>query len=238
MIPNRLLFRAATVLALTRGGQPPYPTMAGGLVYDTRIVPISDIAQEAMLPVILVYTDSDSKTNVERNGRPKWKRMVHLVIEIAISSATKDAISRIETDAELEALLDFFEAEVEAALFDPTNEWAVLWRTMTRCIENWTSEPYRSADQASRYAVRQIFMEVELAPECAVEVTTEEVLGKVQHNLDQIPYLAPLAEQIEKDEVFASTRRLLTSPGLVTLPRLRGISLVTPAATANIKMED
>lgn len=236
MIPNRLLLRAATVLALTRGGDGPYPTMAGEAVFDTKLKPITDIAQETMVPVILVYTDADARLNKERNATRNWKRTIDLVIEIAISSLGPDKAEWAETDAELEAILDLFEAEVETALMDVTNQWANYWRKLVRCMDSWESTPYRSAEQTVRYAVRQIHIECEVQTDCFPSFTTEtpkfasliDKDGKfIPGSLLPIPYLAQFeSEVLANDELFKTTRDLLQGvTHQPVLPALKRIGL-------------
>jgi hypothetical protein len=226
MIPARMLLRAATVLALTRGGDGPYPTMAGEAVFDSRLKPVTDIAQETMTPVAMVYTADDKRTNMSKaGGRPTWKRTVTLVIELAISSVSKDRMAWIETDADLEALLDLFELEVEVALADPSNPWAMAWRKLARCIESWDSEPFRSAEQSVRYAVRQISIEIEIAQDCLPQATTDKVIA-ADGNALSIPYLADLEAQIRTSPIFESTRAMMSGArDLVQLPALKRVAL-------------
>ena len=159
MIPNRLLLRALTVLALTRGGDGPvFPTMANEAVFDTKLRPVTDTATEVMTPIIHVYTDSDSRVNMEKGGgtRPNWKRTVTIMLELAIGSLTSGKMKYVETDPELEAMLDLFELEAELALFAIDDPFALAWRSMIKSFDDWESIPFRSAEQASRFAVRQI----------------------------------------------------------------------------------
>jgi hypothetical protein len=233
MIPNRLLLRAATVLALTRGGDGPFPTMAGEAVFDSKIRPVTDIAQESMTPVALVYTADEKRTNVASggSGRAVWQRKVNLVIEIAIGSVSNSGVSWIETDAELEAMLDLFEAEVETALHDPTNPWALAWHRLVRCVETWDSEPFRSSEQAARYAVRQIAIEVALNQDCLPTPTIDTVTATGSGRRLLVPYLEALEDQILESPVFASTRDLINgSRDFVTLPPLRKVAIRTEQA--------
>jgi hypothetical protein len=212
MIPNRLLLRAATVLALTQGGSGPYPTMANEAVFDTKLKPVTDVAQESMTPFVLIYTDLDTRENLEKGGgRANWKRHIDMIIQLGIGSVKPDKIDWIETDPELEALLDLFELEVEMALFAIDNPWALYWRRIIKCVESWESVPYRSAEQTARYAVRQIAIKVEIAAECQqrpLAPGAQPVLA--QDPLIPVPYLADLLTLINGNPVFESTRKLLT----------------------------
>lgn len=240
MIPQRLLLRAATVLALTRGGDGPFPTMAGEAVFDSKMLPVADIAQETHLPVVLVYTDADKRRNRDLNSGRTWERRLELVIEIAISSFTKDGVQWAEADAELEATLDLFEAEIETALFDPTNPWSAHWRKLIKAFETWESVPHRSAEQAARYAVRQIVIDVVLHSDCLPTPSTEaptlpqttDANGVfIPGSLLPIPYLLPFErETLAVSPALESTRLLLSGASQQPIvPALKRISLKVDA---------
>lgn len=241
MIPNRLLLRAATVLALTRGGDGPFPTMAGEAVFDSKLMPVADISAETHLPVILVYTDADKRRNKDTNAARTWERKLELVIEIAISSIKPGAQAEwAETDAELEATLDLFEAEVETALFDPTSPWSAHWRKLIKSFESWESVPHRSAEQAARYAVRQIVIDVCVHTDCLptpsteapqLPVTTDENGVHIPGALLPIPYLLPFErETLATSPALESTRLLLSGASTQPIvPALKRISLKVDA---------
>lgn len=226
MIPIRLMLRALTVAALTRGGQEPWPTMAQSAVFDSRLLPITQVEQDTMLPVICVYTDHD-KRHPNDQQRRSYMRTCTLVIEIALSSVRNikgedgqliGQFDRIETDPELEALLDLFEMEIWTALHDPTNPWATKWRKLVKGIGEWSSEPFRSGDQAHRYAVRQIVIDCEIASDCVPQINAEP------QDIAAAPaeYLAELWAELASAPIFASTRAALQGvlPRMPTLDRV------------------
>lgn len=247
MIPARLLLRAATVLALTRGGEAPYPTMAGDCVFDSKMLPIVDVMQEGQTPVILVYTDEDKRENLDRNSsRPNWKRSITLILELAIGTVSRSKtgadFALAETDPELEAMLDIMEAEAEVALNAIDNPFAIHWRTIVRNIESWNSVPFRTGEQAARYAIRQVSMDVEIAGDCmpvAIVAGTKPRLAI--GDLLPIPYLEALSKQIsDNPAVFASTIALLSGASQQTpIPKLKRIGMhVTPGPDAEITTEE
>lgn len=235
MIPNKLLLRAATIMALTRGGgDGPYPTMAGAQVFDTKLKPITDLAQESMTPVVLVYTDADTRTNKDPNTKRSWKRNVALVIELALGSIGANGIEYAEADSELEALMDLFELEVETALQNPACPWAQHWSRLIKTIDQWEVTPFRSAEQSRRYAVRQILISCTIDTECApqptigrphVTKTIDENGAFIPGSLLPVPYLAPFeAAMLATEPVFESTRQLLTGAAHQPLvPALRSV---------------
>ena len=240
IFPVRPWMRAATVLALSRGGQAPFPTMAGPAVFDTRLLPIEDLLQEGMTPVALVYTDADKLTSLDRNGGRNYRRELTLIIEIAIGSVgrTPDGADKkwawAETDAELETLLDLFEFEVWNCLHDGTNPYTAQWRQVVKGVEDWESIPFRSAEQANRYAVRQIHAQICLRPDCyrSTFVGAQPPRNVPTTPLIPIPYLAELSQQVAEAPIFQSTRDLLldnpAQPESV-LPLLTTISLKVDA---------
>jgi hypothetical protein len=204
MIPRKMLMRSAALAALERPGA----TMAGKSVYDSRLLPVVDISSENLLPAILIYTDTDKRVNQTKTGSSiLWKRDVTLVLDIAITREFK----YIETDPELEALLDLFEAEVELALFsqDPL---AKAFREVCQTIDEVEITAYRDAEQARSYAVRQMVIS------CSM---TRSPLGCVEGQATLPPHLAELAEQIATEPVFASTRALLAGAPIVRGPPLK-----------------
>jgi len=244
MIPVRLVLRALTVQALTRGMTEPFPTMAGAFVHDTKLTPLIDVKGEGQVPSILIYTDEDKRVNLDKNNKRTWKRTISLVIEVAVSNVMrgKDGLEfePAEVDPELEALLDLFEAEVEAALYDPSNPWALAWMTLVKTIDQWTSEPFRSAEQANRYAVRQIHLECELNTDCRFPVITTSHVPLAADDLLGVPYLTGLSEEIMTNPLFASTRDLLTRTG-IQMPKLKNVMLTTsisPTSVANEVVAD
>lgn len=247
MIPARLLVRAATVLALTRGGAAPFPTMAGECVFDSKLMPIIDVAQEGQTPVILVYTDEDMRENLDRNSsRPNWKRTLTLLIEMSIGTVRpgqnggRASFAYAETDSELEALLDIMEAEVEVALAAVDNPFAMFWKKLIRQQEEWASVPFRSSEQTARYAIRQVALKVEINPDCMpVAVKAGDPRRIATGDLLPIPYLAALSQQISGNpDVFASTIALLSGASQQTVfPILKRVGITTVEPSGEVRAE-
>lgn len=232
MIPIKLLLRVLTVLTLTRGGAEPYPTMAGPNVFDTRIAPLTDVAADVSLPIIVVYTDMDQRRTVDNSGN--MRRSVVLVIEIAISGIAQNNLVRLETDPELEATLDLFEAETLAAFGDPSNPWAMKWKGLVRSTKEVDIEPFRSSDQAQRYAVRRIVFEVDLANDCLPAVNAEPVAMP----MPPAPYLDDLWSSIKAEPIFASTRMLLTGARSTNVPLLERFRVTGQHAELHLNVKD
>src|SRR5438105_891521 len=112
----RTALRLATVEALRPtaaiDSDGPWPTLAGKLVFDSRIDPIDDLSPEQQRTVVCVYTDSEEGYAGQRAGGPPFKAVVDLVFEVSVVvlRAGDDPGTFVagcpETDAELEASLD------------------------------------------------------------------------------------------------------------------------------------
>jgi hypothetical protein len=221
MIPARTVLRAAVVAALRGDGVP--RTMAGIAVFDSRMEELVSVTAETLLPTVLVYTDQDKRTNHAMKGGRAFKRSVVLVIEAAIQRVAADSTNMIpiETDAEHEFLLDCFEGEIERALLHDRTPQAIRFRGLIQSIDEWDSQPMRSADQAHKYAARQIVIDLCLSEDCF------SVTGDVAA---QAPYLAPFVEALQTAENFGSTRSLLAGPPL-------GYGAGAPLRGASIKAD-
>ena len=168
---NRAALRLATVAALTGGLQEPWPTMAKQLVYDSRNDAFSDETTEGLFPTVVVYTDRDDKPAATGStARAGASRSVDLRIEMAITTLARDDEGVLiagwpETDCDLEATLDLFEYQIEAALFG-SGPWALWWRDLFSST-GMTSERFADGGHGKvRLAARQLILNVKLAADC------------------------------------------------------------------------
>src|SRR5437588_7149106 len=93
----RTALRLATVEALrptaALGSDGPWPTLAGKLVFDSRIDPIDDLSPDQQRTVVCVYTDSEEGYAGQRAGGPPFKAVVDLVFEVSVLHAGDDPAS-------------------------------------------------------------------------------------------------------------------------------------------------
>ena len=168
---SRLMLRGALVRALTNDFKEPYPTIAGPAVWDTKMDPVEVNTGESMLPIVVIYTDADQHMLLDRGeGRVFREHQVTCYIEIALGTFPEapegQKISYVETDAELEAMLDLFEYQV---WYQIQNQWLPSTgplHGLVKRIEGWESAPARQVDQNSRLSMRQITLDVVLKPDC------------------------------------------------------------------------
>lgn len=221
---NRLRLRLAAVDLLSNGGEPPYPTIAGPFVYDSRLDPIEAVSPDAMVPVIIVYTDEDTSKLLDiAAGRGANSRELTLTFEIAVGTYSKEVATEekpaapvfklIGTDAEVEAMLDILEAQIKYVLRDPLNTRADTLDAIVKKWETWTSTPGRMTEGETRLSMRRISVNCCIAEECPPPVvfagdTIPDPLPDGTPLFDA-PYLQPLSEQLATLPQFEGVRQLL-----------------------------
>jgi hypothetical protein len=165
----RTALRLATLAALTGFGRTPWPTLAGGNVYDSRKDDISEVVAEERMPVLVIRTDEDrSITRDRRSGMPSnapVARQVLLRIEASVMAATRDSDGNVffgwpATDSGLEAMLDLLEWQVYIALTgkSPTALWWQDEWVRGLAVEQIDSMPlFMASDEGKvRMAVREL----------------------------------------------------------------------------------
>jgi hypothetical protein len=140
----RTALRLITVAALA-GTVDARPTIAADRVDDSRL---ADLAPESIpedgLPVIMVIADDDDGEALsEQNGGPPFDRMIDLNLELSIASrvqyvnpdnqeASIYAVEAPDTDARLEASLDFLEFQTIRELAYGLSPYAIQFRKLAR----------------------------------------------------------------------------------------------------------
>lgn len=233
---NRLLLRARTIGALTKqDGDVSPPTIAGDAVFNSRLDDIEFDADKIELPLIVVYTDEDEGTLLNRGaGDGAFNRNITLRIEIAIGTFQKtvvDGKANIQyllpsTDAELEALLDLFEAQVWRSLRMPGRAASAKWWKLVKRLEGFQSLPDRSIDGNNRLAARRLFLKCAVPNDCLPVVALGQAPNKppTSPTLADAPWLNPMFEKLAQNEGYKSAidvLRELDGEATVFLPQLR-----------------
>lgn len=179
----RTTVRLAAVMALAGGFEQPWPTMAQGRVFDSRLDPlqITDVKSDDVLPVITVCTDDDRGRSLsDNNGGPPFEHTVSLCIDLSLGMIGElpdgeglafQAMPQAEP--ELEAMLDLFEFQVMRALADPSLPWSVLFQGAIIRLGDWSSVRYVESDSNIRLSSRRITVPVTLPTFDLVEMATE-----------------------------------------------------------------
>ena len=189
---QRMALRTAAVLALTNYYESPWPTLAKGRVFDSRIDPIQGAEKDDLIPTISIYTDMDNGDGLsENNGGPPFRRTVDLTIWLTLGLVGEDTelgeqtLVLPQTDSQLEAMLDLFEYQVRFCLANYQNTWSRLYIGMQLRTTGWKSD--RMASEANvRLAARQIVATIELDDDLLPQMTTEATEPALPENVQAI----------------------------------------------------
>lgn len=160
---ERTALRLSTVMMLANGFAAPFPTMAAGRVFDSRIDNVQIGAAGEMLPVITVCTDEESgKSLSTNNGGLPFEEEVTLSIDLAIGIASDggDELMFAQTEAELELNLDMLEAQVKRLFVRRPGVWGGHFNRIARRITSFRSDRFVQPDANIRIAARQLTMSV------------------------------------------------------------------------------
>jgi len=220
---QRLLLRTSVVRALKN------KTIAGAMVFDSGMSPQQTQADNNRLPSINVYTQADSRTQINDSGSlpPIFRAEIDLQIELTIGGWQEievpgpqgnpelvNAYVTASTDAELEAMLDMLELQVRTTIFGADEEVSPLQR-MVQQWKAWNSIPGRSDSGNEKYAAREILIPVQLRDDCMLPIdgTTfpkgprgDTIFPPLE---TAAPYLKPLLRDLAKMPAYQSLRVLL-----------------------------
>lgn len=169
---SRLLLRNACVQALkeleTDGS---YPTFAGANVFDSRIYPAEMDVNLLEVPFVSIYTDTqkyaDNKDREMAALVTNVVQQVDLCLNLAIAANVTTTDDKgeeftgpaiVETDAELEALLDIMEAQVHWTLSNPSKHWSQIFGALCQDIPTFESSRESDGSKNNRLALRELKM--------------------------------------------------------------------------------
>lgn len=157
----RLITRLAVVSALNNYMKTPWPTLAGGHIFDSKIEPVEDIKSDIMFPCVVVYTDYD-KDHWSKTGKAHEPRVLSLTVELLVVQAElKNDIYKLDcpmTDSEIETTLDILESQVFKALSAGTVA-SDAFNYICQSSVNTVSRRGASVEGGLRLAARQITIE-------------------------------------------------------------------------------
>lgn len=169
---ERTALRLAMVMALSGGMQAPFPTIARGRVFDSRMDPRQITDLEEVMPLITVCTDDDAGDSMsDNNGGPPFRHdQCQIVLEASIGVIGEDEEKNQQaivpqTEPELEALLDLMERQVKRALADPLSPWVALLSKTHRGLMDWKSHKFVEPDSNVRLAARRMIITARLPVE-------------------------------------------------------------------------
>lgn len=170
---NRLILRLSAVAALANFWKDAdnYPTLAGNLIFDSKVEPIENMEIDVVYPTIVVYTDYD-KNGIAHQSVPHTERLTTVTFELlmAVMQPAQEGVGYIihtpTTDTELEASLDVLEAQMFAAL-RAKNSAANCFNTMAYGVDSITSRRGATVEGGTKIAARQVTAELKTIQELA-----------------------------------------------------------------------
>lgn len=126
---------------IIKGATGARPTIAEGRVYDSRIADIQpETFSEDAKPIVIVLTDGEEGEQLSKqNGGPPFRRMVDLVLELAMVQKVADGADFVvgypDTDARHEASLDFLEFQIMRELAIGQEPIAIQFRKIARIVK-------------------------------------------------------------------------------------------------------
>ena len=222
---SRLALRLAAVEVLSPyavAGLGPWPTGAGGRVYDSSIMPVSDadgwrdfLAHVEGRPVVTVYAE-EQLTDPTEGEYPADKELLDLVVEIFIAAGQTVEVANPDgttqpvgtlaaaiTSPQIEATLDLIEHQVRSLLDpskpDPANPASAaarqVYTKLARELHHVKSAPIRDAtDRLSRQAARTVTFKLRIPHGAAYGATA----AGVDPTIAGLPYpLLAVAEMLD-----------------------------------------
>lgn len=204
---GRIALRIATIGAL-KGA-----TSVGSNVLDSEIGSI-DVGADGSLrtdqekPFISVYTDG-SKAEDLSGARRLWQNgLTELLIETGVAASMVETNQETgestiipgipATDSAFELFLDVVDRQSIAALMDPENPWAEIWRTLVRDIVKVERRRTADVETGTRMAAHQQSITCDLLPDPVFgePVAATSVWQKLLDQMEAVqhPYLQKLQE--------------------------------------------
>lgn len=230
----RTVLRLASVAALRER------TWAENRVFDSDNTPLVDALNvgDVAKPYIVVFTDSDSKQDIEGADIYSATRRLELVLEIGVASIVRaengDAVLEFPaTDAAMEMVVDMVQSQALAAVLgDAQSEWGEIVRDlMFGKIERIASMRGGSSERRGRWAARQVLITTDVVadmPAGTTWPTNHPVLRFIaKAKADNVPGIvdaATLIEDMISSDAYPSWQQAQQWLGL-TKRGIRGIGI-------------
>ncbi|WP_018261356.1 hypothetical protein [Methylobacterium sp. WSM2598] len=223
-------------------------TLAEGRVKDSLVTPLDLLAADEPQPLIVVSIDDDQRAPLPGRARDR-KRDLDVVIEMALAKAVEIEAGTVQlemqhSDAAMEAVLDVMAWQVRAALKDPTNPWAELYRTFRGEVRKLLTRRGASTENGVRFAARQIIITVDplLEPEQgrdAVPPPWDQLVALMRGDAELSPFAdllaslltgSPLLDWQATQRALGQTRPVMDGVGLGALPGAEAEPVVSQIA--------
>lgn len=174
-------------------------TVAEDRVEDSAITNLEAALKDAPKPILLVFTD-DSEFKPQRREVWGGQGNTSLVLIMAIAGAYTIKVTDPDgneteqtefafpaTGPSIEMGLDMMERQIQMALMDPDNPWAILWKKIVGNVNKWKSQRGGSDKEGVRFAARQIVMECETVEDPVMGSDPEGVWKELVDALEASP---------------------------------------------------
>lgn len=202
----RLVTRLAVVSALNNYMQEPWPTLAGPNIFDSKIEPVEDMANDKVFPCCVVYTDYD-KDPWAKGAKVHAERLMTVTLELLIIQAKQQGDQNVyqldcpQTDSEIESSLDVFEVQILRAL-TMGSEASDAFNYICPTYQNVVSRRGASVEGGIRLAARQISMEM--------KSIRENIVGAIPTQI--AAFLDKLEQHDDYEDRIAEIRTMMTAP--------------------------
>lgn len=220
MNPDRLVARLATVMALNNFSQGPFPTVAGNLIFDSRIEPVEDFKQDVVFPVCVVYTDYD-RDHWNHHTLVGKDRLLTVTFELLIAQVSEAPepgtymIGSPNTDSELETSLDIFEMQIAHAL-QADNVAADCWRHIMYTPVNTISRRGATVEGGAKLAARQVTVESKVPRGPAngtIAPTVEAFLSRLEQHADFTDRVPAIRQLYTRGSSASASAQLMAASG-------------------------
>ncbi len=219
----RSIARMAAVSAINNFYSEPWPTLAGGNIFDSKIEPVEDMQRDRVFPCCVIYTDYD-KDHWSKGQGVHRDRFLNITIELLVIMATKlDGAGELEsytvecpvTDSEIELSLDYLEAQVFRALSNG-NEASDAFNFLCPSYENVISRRGASVEGGNRLAARQITLEMKAPHENQsgiIPPVLETFLARLEESGDYAERVSEIREFMRLGAAEDEATRLMRTFG-------------------------
>lgn len=161
---SRTCLRLAAVAAIRN------VTLAGDNVFDSRIGELPTFVPGEIKPVVTVFTEEQSGDAVShQQGGPPFRATVDLIFELAMLIAQVEdtdesqmTLATPATSSDMEASLDFLEAQIGIALFESYAGVSVAFRKAYNRIHSSSSQRFVQPTAGDRVAMRYVTIKAEV----------------------------------------------------------------------------
>ncbi len=254
---SRLMLRVLACVALQKQDDDTVaPTMADERVFDSRVDPLVFRNFHEPMPAAIVYTDDDAGESVNQSGAPLMRRVVDLRVELVMGSCGtvdgEQALLLPLTDAELEARLDLFEAQVRWALLStPARSYSSAFAAYVVRVLSIDSHATRDESGERRFASRVLHLKTIINDDCqpviglADGVAPDPDLIPFCDKLDAFPapWIRPMLQAMCASPSMRQVLSVLTGTpnSIAVLPLLKRIGVnvdaIDPEADPNLLSE-